>query len=152
MAGRLRPNHRKSARRGQCRDSVKRLPRSSTAQESEGGRVLKKALVAVVAAGVMSVPLAGVAGADPPDNPGSQGQGGPENPGSQGKGPGAFGGAPGIQVRDFAKEDGSSVPDAINNSTEFGRIGPGLIVKSFTPGCDKGKAPVPCAEESTTSN
>ena len=57
----------------------------------------------------------------------------------------------GATVRGYAGQDGS-VPDAINNSTEFGRIGPGLIVKSFTPGCGQGNAPVPCAEEATTSN
>jgi hypothetical protein len=125
-------------------------------------------VVAVVAAGSLSVPLAGVAWADKPDNPGSQGQGQgkpdnpgsqgqgqgkPDNPGSNGQGHGAFGGPPGAQVRDWAKQPGS-VPDVINDSTEFGdlgRIGPGQIVRSFTPGCQD-DASVGCAEEATASN
>jgi hypothetical protein len=154
--------------------------------------VLKKMLVAVVAAGAMSVPLAGVAWADQPDNPGSQGQGQgqgqgrpdnpgsqgngrpdnpgsqgngrpdnpgsqgngrPDNPGSQGNGPGDFGGPPGAQVGGaggYAHQDGS-VPDAIESATDLGRIGPGQIVRSFTPGCDDGDATVPCAEASTSN-
>src|SRR5262249_61984862 len=91
-----------------------------------------------------------------PDNPGSQGSQGngkPDNPGSNGQGPGDFGGPPGAQVRDYAKPPNvGSVPDAINSLKGFGRIGPGQIVKSFTPGCGHGDAPVPCAGETTTSN
>ena len=40
--------------------------------------MLKKVLVAVVAAGAMSVPLAGVAWADKPDDPGAGNQGVPD--------------------------------------------------------------------------
>ena len=49
-------------------------------------RMLKKVLLAVVAAGAMSIPLAGVAWADRPDNPYSQTQGERDNPGSQDQG------------------------------------------------------------------
>jgi hypothetical protein len=75
--------------------------------------MLKKVLVAVVAAGAMSVPLAGVAWADRPDNPGSQGQGKPDNPGSQGRGkpdnPGSQGRGPG--TRPLSVANSTSVSD-----------------------------------------
>jgi hypothetical protein len=74
--------------------------------------MLKKVLVAVVAAGAMSVPLAGVAWADRPDNPGSQGQGKPDNPGSQGRGkpdnPGSQGRGPGTRPLSVANSTGVS--------------------------------------------
>ena len=84
--------------------------------------MFKKVLVAVVAAGTMSVPLAGVAWADRPDdpgsqgrgksdNPGSQGRGKPGNPGSQGRGPGTFGGPPGATVRPLSVANSTSVSD-----------------------------------------
>jgi hypothetical protein len=63
----------------------------STRRNRRAMSMLRKALVALVAAGAMSVPLAGVAWANPPDNPGSQGQGRPDDPGSNGIG---AGGAP----------------------------------------------------------
>jgi hypothetical protein len=89
--------------------------------------MLRKVLVAVVAAGAMSVPLAGVAWADRPDNPGSQGQGKPDNPGSQGRGkpgnPGSQGRGPGTR------------PLGVANSTSVSdnRLGPwlGLIGDSL---------------------
>jgi hypothetical protein len=75
--------------------------------------MLKKVLVAVVAAGAMSVPLAGVAWADRPDNPGSQGHGKPDNPGSQGRGkpdnPGSQGRGPG--TRPLSVANSTSVSD-----------------------------------------
>ena len=83
----------------------------------------------------------------------AQGNGRPDNPGSQGNGPGDFGGPPGAQVGGaggYAHQDGS-VPDAIESATDLGRIGPGQIVRSFTPGCDDGDATVPCAGASTSN-
>ena len=82
--------------------------------------MLKKVLVAVVAAGAMSVPLAGVAWADRPANPGSQGHGKPDNRGSQGQGKP---GKPGSTVKSVANS--TSVSD--------NRLGPwlGLIGNSL---------------------
>ena len=78
----------KTVRGGQGCASVERLLKTSIAQvrNRRVTRMFKKVLVAVVAAGAMSVPLAGVAWADRPDDPGSQGQGKSDNPGSQGRG------------------------------------------------------------------
>ena len=86
--------------------------------------MLKKVLVAVVAAGAMSVPLAGVAWADRPANPGSQGQGKRDNPGSQGQG-----------KRDNPGSQGQGKRDSVANSTSVSdnRLGPwlGLIGNSL---------------------
>ena len=47
---------------------------SANPQKPRGKNMIKKLLVTVAAAGALSVPLAGVAGADPtPDNPGTPG-------------------------------------------------------------------------------
>ena len=79
--------------------------------------MFKKVLVAVVAAGTMSVPLAGVAWADRPDDPGSQGRGKSDNPGSQGRGkpgnPGSQGRGPGgpRAVRPLSVANSTSVSD-----------------------------------------
>ena len=82
--------------------------------------MLKKVLVAVVAAGAMSVPLAGVAWADRPENPGSQGQGKPDNPGSQRQGKGST-----VKMRPLSVANSTSVSD--------NRLGPwlGLIGNSL---------------------
>ena len=68
--------------------------------------MLKKVLLAAVAAGAMSVPLAGVAWADRPDNPGSQGQGKPDNPGSQRQGKGST-----VKMRPLSVANSTSVSD-----------------------------------------
>ena len=74
--------------------------------------MFKKVLVAVVAAGTMSVPLAGVAWADRPADPGSQGRGKSDNPGSQGWGkpgnPSSQGRGP---VRPLSVANSTSVSD-----------------------------------------
>ena len=104
--------------------------------------MFKKLFVAVAAAGAMTVPLAGVAWADdrPADGVGAHGVG-------KGGIPKAIGDAypdqidprdripPGSEIRRAAKDDPEgSVPDYINHNTPFGRIGPGQLVKAYTPG------------------
>jgi len=77
--------------------------------------MLKKVLVSVIAAGALSVPLAGVAGAHPADDkPGVPGNIGGESPGSV--------------ISGAAKAPGLSTPEA------FGGSPPGQSVKQVTPG------------------
>jgi hypothetical protein len=115
--------------------------------------MLKKLLIGVVAAGALSVPLAGVAWAeDPSTDPGSDGNG--IGPGGVPLGVGSQPGLPGtpvppgkgsdivVGVSGIAKFPGS-VPDTIDANTPFGRIGPGAQTKLFTPGCDHGNGPSP---------
>jgi DNA polymerase III subunit gamma/tau len=88
--------------------------------------MVKKVLVSVIAAGALSVPLAGVAGADPAD----------DNPGV----PGNIGGqSPGSVISGAAKAPGLSTPEA------FGGSPPGQSVKQVTPG----HAPPPPDEDPT---
>ena len=104
----------KTVRGGQGCASVERLLKTSIAQvrNRRVTRMFKKVLVAVVAAGTMSVPLAGVAWADRPDDPGSQGRGKPDNPGSQGRGKRDFRGTPGATaVRPLSVANSTSVSD-----------------------------------------
>ena len=88
--------------------------------------MLKKVLVSVIAAGALSVPLAGVAGAHPADDkPGVPGNIGGESPGSV--------------ISGAAKAPGLSTPEA------FGGSPPGQSVKQVTPG----HAPPPPDEDPT---
>ena len=113
--------------------------------------MIEKLLVAVVAAGALSVPLAGVAWAEPPDDPGS--------PNGNGIGAGGLPGAPvegekippGSQISSdgsselspkIAKAPGS-VPDVISDLNNLPRVGPGQYVKRWTPGCGNGVATNP---------
>ena len=99
--------------------------------------MLKKLFAGVIAAGALSVPLAGQAWAQPPTDPGSNGQG-----------PGDFGGSPGVGsptvpgVRDFAKQSGS-VPEAEGpTACPTGcEVAPGLFTKASTPGLQQGNGP-----------
>ena len=111
--------------------------------------MLKKLLVGVIAAGALSVPLAGVASADPTTDPGIGPGGVPAAVGSQpglpgtpvppGRGSDIVTGVSGIaQLPGFG-----SVPDTIDANTPFGRIGPGAETKVFTPGCGHGNGPSP---------
>ena len=97
--------------------------------------MLKKVLVAVVAAGAMSVPLAGVAWADRPDNPGSQGQGKRDNPGSTGQDKRDNRGSQGQGKRDNRGSTVKMHPLSVANSTSVSdnRLGPwlGLIGNSL---------------------
>src|SRR5215218_2411101 len=80
-----------------------------------GGKMLKKLFVGVVAAGVLSVPLAGVAGADP--DPAT-------NPGV----PGTIG-APGQTINTVAQMPGSTA----GFFRDFAGVnGPGGLIKTFT--------------------
>ena len=90
--------------------------------------MLKKVLVAVVAAGAMSVPLAGVAWADKPSDQGSQGQGKPDKPGSQRQGKS---GNPGSQRQ--GKPGNRPLSVANSTSVSDNRLGPwlGLIGNSL---------------------
>jgi hypothetical protein len=92
--------------------------------------MLRKVLVTLIAAGAMSVPLAGVAWADP-NGIGSGGV------------PGEIGGSPGSgatpSLSDIAHQPGSMI-DAIEDLTGF-RFAPGGEVKLITPGCGHGNGP-----------
>ncbi|KAF0957302.1 hypothetical protein MLGJGCBP_07718 [Rhodococcus sp. T7] len=90
--------------------------------------MLKKVLVTVMAAGALTVPLAGVAWADPGDGVGVGGV------------PGQIGGPPGETISQFAKMPGS-VPDSISTGTGGAFRTPGGAVKDFTPGAGQGNGP-----------
>ena len=100
--------------------------------------MVKKLLGAVVVAGALSVPLAGVAWADttptvPPPGPGGV--------------PGEIGGSPGSgampNVSSLAKRPGS-VPNVVSNLTggQFGQPG-GAVKQELTPGSGQGSGPKP---------
>ena len=111
--------------------------------------MIKKALVAVIAAGALSFQLAGVAWADPPsdNNPPGQGAAGPGIPNEVA---GVFGSdkpiPPGSVFSNIAKQPGNvpaGVGDFLNEdfyggTTHFGPTPPGLGTKTFTPGCKSG--------------
>jgi hypothetical protein len=94
--------------------------------------MIKKLFVSVVAAGALTVPLAGVAWADPPS-------GGDPNGNGQGIGPGGIPSqvtprhSPGSEIKVLAQQPGST-PDAIDSLPGFDREGPGQRIKDFTPG------------------
>jgi hypothetical protein len=93
--------------------------------------VVKKLLATTITAAALSVPLAGVAWADPDNGVGSGGV------------PGQIGGSPGSgatpSLSDIAHEPGS-MKDAIEDLTGF-RFAPGGEVKLLTPGCGHGNGP-----------
>ena len=123
--------------------------------------MLKKLFITAAAAAAMSVPLAGVAWADPPSDPGSNasgvGQGGipkkfgdfadsvnqnPNGPGNPVP-PGqeikvAKGLFPGVPTPTAVGELINGVYASIGVPTTFGPTPPGLAVKTFTPGCTSG--------------
>jgi hypothetical protein len=82
--------------------------------------MLKKFVVGAIAAGVLAVPLAGVAGADPSrDNPGT---------------PGNIGGnSPGSLIEPFAKMPGVSTSQAFSDLTDGAFPTPGSAVKEVNP-------------------
>jgi hypothetical protein len=110
--------------------------------------MIKKLFITAAAAAAMSVPLAGVAWADPPsgNNPPGQGATGPGIPNEVA---GLFGSPkpvpPGSVFSTIAKEPGN-VPAGAGNflntfyggTTNFGPTAPGLGTKTFTPGCTSG--------------
>jgi hypothetical protein len=89
--------------------------------------MLKKLVVGAIAAGVLAVPLAGVAGADPsPDNPGTPGNFGRATTPGSARPPGQRVSSlatnetnekpPGTSLSDIAHKEGfTSVGDAVNN-------------------------------------
>ena len=96
--------------------------------------MLMKLVVGAVAAGALSIPLAGVAWADQPAEPGINGAG-PNGVGAPGAGIQANNN---VGVRDVAQLEGS-VPDAIA-TVQPGpgiRIAPGQLIKTFVPGHTK---------------
>ncbi|HKV20268.1 MAG TPA: hypothetical protein VJR50_14650 [Mycobacterium sp.] len=133
--------------------------------------MIKKMIVAAAAAGAVSVPLAGLAWAEPPDDPGSNGIGAggmPDKLGNfveHGIEPANTGlKAPlplGAVVRGLAKTPTVNTPDAVAafeadlwkthdlangqdiTSDGWGNITPGLAIKPLTPGCEKGRSAVP---------
>jgi hypothetical protein len=80
--------------------------------------MLKKLLVAAAAAVAVSVPLAGLAGADPGD---------PQNGGGQGNGPGNIGIPPGNLISQIAQQPDSNPPSVFGT---FGFKSPGQAVKA----------------------
>jgi hypothetical protein len=81
--------------------------------------MIKKVLATVIAAGALSVPLAGAAWADPSaDNPGT---------------PGNFGGPPGQGVNQVAKLPGSVAGD-VRAGTGGTFQSPGDVIKNSAPG------------------
>ena len=103
------------------------------AAQKKGRNMIKKVLVSVVVAGALTVPLAGVAWADPTVDPGSNGVGAG----------GILGGLglSGAEVSDVAKMPGS-VPDVIAGILGD-PFGPGSVLKLRTPGCGHGNGPTP---------
>jgi hypothetical protein len=130
--------------------------------------MIKKALVAVIAAGALSVPLAGVAWAEPQSDPGNGGGIGAGGlPGAAGKFLGGLGenpsdpnnptstdpASPGLTFSNTAKVPNLNNPaaygDALNAFAgrhpelgippgSFGDTPPGMGAKAFTPGCANG--------------
>ncbi len=99
--------------------------------------MLNKLLVAAAAAAAISVPLAGVAMAGPPSDPGSvDGVGVGGVPRQIGDRFGSTDPIPaGHRIRVYAQE-GGSVPDAVGQSPTNPyekRVGPGLVIRGFTP-------------------
>jgi hypothetical protein len=89
--------------------------------------MLKKLVVGATAAGVLAVPLAGVAGADPSlDNPGT--------PGNFGKAIGATTGIPPGQIIKQRAQLPGSVKDV---AIAEGFANPGDAVNNFAPGHNK---------------
>lgn len=123
--------------------------------------MLKKLFITAAAAAAVSVPLAGVAWADPPsgNNPPGQGATGPGIPHEFGafadsvnanpNGPGnpvppgqeiniAKGLFPGVPTPTAAGEFINGVYASQGVATTFGPTPPGLAAKTFTPGCTSG--------------
>jgi hypothetical protein len=114
--------------------------------QTKGGKMLKKLLVGVIAAGALSVPLAGVARGEPADPDGNPiGPGGVpgkisrivQEQGAPVEGnvpPGTGSGEVVLGTSDIAKMPGS-VPDTL---ASVGLPNPGSVVKAVTPGCVNG--------------
>jgi hypothetical protein len=101
-------------------------------------------IVTAIAAGALSVPLAGVAWGDPPTDPGANGHG----VGAEGI-PRVIGDhlgstdpiPPGSVISDVAQQPGVSVPDAISGAFPDTDRTPGGAIKRQTPGCGNGNGP-----------
>ena len=109
--------------------------------------MIKNAVITVIAAGALSVPLAGVAWADPPSVPNDPpGKGGV--PSEAGDFLGAPKVTPGSIFSGIAKGPGD-VPDGVRDFVNgfYGPgtngfedpIPPGIATKSFTPSCGSGR-------------
>jgi hypothetical protein len=103
--------------------------------------MIKKLLVSAVAAGAVSVPLAGVASADPPADPGSAGVGEGGIPAVIGDNLGTDPTPPGSLISEVAQQAGLSVPDAISAQFPDTDRTPGGAVKRQSPGADHGEGP-----------
>jgi hypothetical protein len=91
--------------------------------------MLKKVSVAVIAAGALSVPLAGVAGADPgPTNPGL--------PGNVGRAYNVPSTPPGGQIHEIAQQDPGSTASAFKDQDGVNES-PGNFINDFAPGQSK---------------
>jgi hypothetical protein len=115
--------------------------------------MFKKMFVAVAVAAAVSVPLAGVALADQPADPGNGPGGVPQDLGDfankYGANPSGDAITPGSVFRQTAKVPDSNNPDAYGDLIDatiapllgvspFGSTPPGLGTKTFTPGCNHG--------------
>jgi hypothetical protein len=122
--------------------------------------MLKKLFITAAAAAAVSVPLAGVAWADRPSDPGSNGSG--IGQGGMPKQFGDFADAvgvnpkpgqplppgqevnaaksrfPGVPTPTAVGKDVNAVYGSIGVQTQFGPTPPGLVVKTFGPGCASG--------------
>ena len=111
--------------------------------------MLKKLFVTAAAAAAVSVPFAGVAWADQPDDPGSNshGVGAGGIPSVIGGEEGPFPPGTGSEERDidgisdFAQQPGVSLPDAIHRAFPDTDRTPGGAIKRQTPGCGNGGGP-----------
>src|SRR5258705_11420266 len=74
----------------------------------------RRLLTSVVIAGAMSIPLCGVAWADPPDHPGPVGVGAGGIPGVIGDNLGTDPAPPGSLIKEVAQQPGLSIPDAVS--------------------------------------
>jgi len=85
--------------------------------------MIKKALIGLIAVGALSIPLAGMASADPPPDPAYHGNG-----------PGDFGNPPGVDVHEDIVPQPGSVAGFIRDFTGGEFRSPGGLIKAFAPG------------------
>lgn len=100
-----------------------------------------KFLTSVIAAGAISIPLAGAASADPASDAGSNGVGPGGIPAVIGENLGVEPTSPGSQFKTIAQLPSSSTPEAIHDAFPDSDRTPGGAVKRQTPGAAHGNGP-----------
>src|SRR5258705_10488597 len=101
----------------------------------------RRLLTSVVIAGAMSIPLCGVAWADPPDHPGPVGVGAGGIPGVIGDNLGTDPAPPGSLIKEVAQQPGLSIPDAVSAAFPDTDRTPGGGVNGQSPGADHRQGP-----------